>query len=102
MNCPLNSVLAHNTERSGPNRDVPVIIEHPEHFQFGPGEREQYHEASDEEYAAYCAYWNAKHDAEVEPDEDDLAWARDDMGPGFTPDEVYEVADRRARERARE
>lgn len=37
-----------------------------------------------------------------EPDADDLAWARDDMGADATDDEVYEVAARRARERARE
>lgn len=38
----------------------------------------------------------------AEPDQDDLTWAREDMGPTFTEDEVYEVASRRARERARE
>jgi hypothetical protein len=38
----------------------------------------------------------------VEPDADDLAWAREDLGEGATDDEAYEVAARRARERAAE
>lgn len=50
-------VLAHNTETTAPG--VPVIINHPDTFPFAPGERERdWHEASDEEYAAYEEYWD--------------------------------------------
>lgn len=38
---------------------------------------------------------------DVEPDGDDIAWARDDL-PNANDEEVYEVALRRATERARE
>jgi hypothetical protein len=57
--------LAHNTARSGPNQDVPVIIEYPAGYNFPPGERDRdWHEASDEEYQAYLDYWNALYDRE--------------------------------------
>jgi hypothetical protein len=36
------------------------------------------------------------------PDAEDLAWARDDLGPDATDAEVLTVAERRAGERARE
>lgn len=53
---------AHNTDRSGPNEDVPVVVtldaEQEETF-FHPGERnEHWHPASDQEVAQYEAYWN--------------------------------------------
>ena len=41
-------------------------------------------------------------DPNAEPDEDDLAWAREDLGPHATEDEVRATADRRAAERATE
>lgn len=37
---------------------------------------------------------------DVEPDEDDLSWAREDAGSSATEDEVYEIAARRATEAA--
>lgn len=57
--------LAHNTDRSGPDNSVPVIIEDDTDYPFGYGERDaDWHEASDVEYAAYVAYWNAQYDGE--------------------------------------
>lgn len=56
----MTGMLAHNTYRSGPADDVPVIIEEPADFPFQPGEREgEWHVASTDEVAAYRAYWDA-------------------------------------------
>lgn len=52
----LDRPLAHNTDRSGPNQDVPVIS-HAE-----VPDPDNWHVATDEEYAAYEAYWNAQED----------------------------------------
>lgn len=50
--------LAHNTNRSGPDQDIPVIMEDDTGFPFVDGEREaDWHEASNEEIAAYENYW---------------------------------------------
>jgi len=40
------------------DEDVPVIIEHPEGYPFTEGEREEWREATDEEYGRYVTYWN--------------------------------------------
>lgn len=50
-------MLTHNIDKAGPNSDVPVIIENPDTFPFGPGERAEWHETTEEEYASYVAYW---------------------------------------------
>jgi len=62
-----NEPLAFNTPETGTDGvTVPVIIENPEHFPFEPGERDRdWHVASDDEYAAYLDYWNAKTDDEL-------------------------------------
>lgn len=39
--------------------EPPLIIEHPDHFPFEPGEREQYRVATDEEYRRYVDHYNA-------------------------------------------
>lgn len=59
MTCP----LAHNTEHSG-DGTVPVIIEYPRNDFPSAEDRPNWHEASDDEYAAYVAYWNDIHDKE--------------------------------------
>lgn len=43
---------AHNTVFSGPNKDIPVISEGL------PMDDENWHEASEKEYAAYVDYWD--------------------------------------------
>lgn len=47
---------AHNTDTSG-NGACPVVIEDPSHFPLAPGEGAEWHVATDDEYAAYYAYW---------------------------------------------
>ena len=55
--------LAHNTITTAPG--VPVVIEDDTYYPFAPGEREsEWHEASEEEYAAYAAYWADREGAE--------------------------------------
>lgn len=58
--------LAHDTERSGPNADVPVIAEAlvgynslQDALAAWPG----YHEATDDEIAAYTEYWDNVHNS---------------------------------------
>jgi hypothetical protein len=46
---------AHNTARSGPNQDVPVILDGGP----APDDIENWHVATDAEYAAYQAYWDS-------------------------------------------
>lgn len=52
---------AHNTARSGPNGEIPVVDETGRVASAQPGE---WHEASDEEYGLYIGYWHAKGDVE--------------------------------------
>jgi hypothetical protein len=67
--------LAHNTGRSGPKQDVPIIIEHPAHYPFADGERErEWHTASDDELIAYETFWNKVHDAGDDRDPGDRNW----------------------------
>lgn len=59
----MSAPLAHNTEY-GAEGQIPLIIEFPEDFPFGPGEREsEWHEASDEELDQYENYWTAQYEA---------------------------------------
>lgn len=61
------ATLAHNTARSGPDRDVPVVIEDDTNFPFEDGERENdWHEASGAEVAAYKGYWDGVLDRVIE------------------------------------
>lgn len=56
--------LAHNTYRSG-DGTVPVIIESPTDSHPSAADMPNWHEASDEEYAAYLDYWNDVYDTGV-------------------------------------
>lgn len=60
--------LAHNTRLSAIG--VPEVIEDPTFFPFAPGEREEWHVASDAELLAYEAYWDAAQDDAPEGWED--------------------------------
>lgn len=58
---------AHNTDRSGPEADVPVVVEDNRgDFFADPDERARdWHPASDAEVARYEQYWNAEHDRSI-------------------------------------
>lgn len=56
------ATMAHNTERSGTKRTAPVIGDSDT---IPADDRDNWHEATDAEHAAYEAYWNGKHDAEA-------------------------------------
>ena len=55
------NMLTHNTDTSGGGA-APVIIEQPEAFPFRPGERDEYHPTTHDEYDRYVAYWNGQYD----------------------------------------
>lgn len=56
------TALAHNTARSGTKHTAPVIVQGGEHMT--ADERANWHEASDQEVAAYDAYWRGKNAAQ--------------------------------------
>lgn len=47
----------------------PLIIERPDGYPWGPGEREQWREATDEEYERYVTHYNDLYDSEEGPEE---------------------------------
>lgn len=53
----MGKALAHNTEYGNAEGTVPLIILDDEFFPFEPGERDDWHEASESELATYESYW---------------------------------------------
>lgn len=59
MNIPLTPI-SPDYEDDG----VPVIIEHPESYPWGPDERAQWREATEDEYQRYLEYYSRNGESE--------------------------------------